>query len=298
MPGVPVPQREPGDGGEALGAAVAALADLTLVLRRECPWDQAQSAGTIVPHTLEEAYEVADVVREVEDAIAAGATPDLAELEEELGDLLFQVAFLAMWCGERDPSIDLGTVAGRIHAKLVRRHPHVFGDAAAAADADEVRGTWERVKREREDRGLFEGIPRAMPALGRARKMQSRAAGVGFDFGSAREALAKVEEELDELRAAIDGAERAGTMARGERSAADPRVESEVGDLLFAVANVARLARVDPELALGRSSTTFQARVEGAVAQAEAAGETFADLNLAAQEAWYQRAKAEQDRPA
>ncbi len=117
---VPVPDIDSRDGG-ALGAAVAALWELTHVLRAECPWDQAQTAGTIVPHTLEEAWEVADVVRSVERVIAAGGTPDLADLEDELGDLLFQISFLAMWCGERDASIDLGSVATRIFDMLRER---------------------------------------------------------------------------------------------------------------------------------------------------------------------------------
>ena len=121
---VAVPEIDARDGG-ALGAAVAALWELTHVLRAECPWDQAQSPGTIIPHTLEEAWEVADAARAVEAALAAGDDPDLGDFEDELGDLLFQVCFLAMWCGERQPDIDLGSVARRIFEKLVRRHPHV-----------------------------------------------------------------------------------------------------------------------------------------------------------------------------
>jgi MazG family protein len=275
------------------------LWELTHVLRAECPWDQAQSAGTIVPHTLEEAWEVADVARAVETAIAAGDEPDLHELEDELGDLLFQVCFLAMWCGERDGSIDLGTVSRRIFDKLVRRHPHVFGAAASgdtepevvAESADEVLVHWNRIKRDREERGLFDGIPQSMPPLGRARKVASRAANVGFDFPDAREALAKLEEEVAELRTAIDEAEAAGTLATASGDLPDPRVEAELGDVLFAAANVARLVRVDPELAASDATRTFQTRVEGAIELAAAAGIDFAGLDLDAQETWYQRAK-------
>lgn len=296
---VPVPELESRDGG-ALGAAVAALWELTHVLRAECPWDQAQSAGTIVPHTLEEAWEVADVARTVEAAIAAGEQPDLAEFEDELGDLLFQVCFLAMWCGERDEAIDLESVARRIFAKLVRRHPHVFGAAASGDDAgevtagtaDEVLVHWNRIKRDREDRGLFDGIPQTMPPLGRARKVASRAANLGFDFADPRDALAKLEEEVAELREAIDQAEAAGTLGTGSGDLPDPRVEAELGDVLFAAANVARLVRVDPELAASDATRTFQSRVEGAIELAAADGIDFASLDLSAQEAWYQRAKS------
>ncbi len=290
---VSVPEFDSRDGG-ALGAAVAALWDLTHVLRAECPWDQAQTAGTIVPHTLEEAWEVADVARAVEAAIAAGEQPDLADFEDELGDLLFQVCFLAMWCGERDRSIDLGTVAKRIFDKLVRRHPHVFGDEVTAGDADEVRGQWERVKREQESRGVFEGVPKAMPPLGRARKIQSRAAGIGFEYGDLRGALADLEDEVRELREAIDAAEAAGTLPQGEQAPPDPHTESELGDVLYAAVNVARFLRVDPELALSDSTATFQRRVECAIALAAEQGEDFVELELDAQEAWYQRAKAAQ----
>lgn len=290
-----VPEFESRDGG-ALGAAVAALWDLTLVLRAECPWDQAQTAGTIVPHTLEEAWEVADVARAVERAIAAGEDPDLTDFEDELGDLLFQVCFLAMWCGERRPQIDLGTVARRIFDKLVRRHPHVFGDAAKAGDADEVRGQWERVKRDTEQRGVFDGVPMSMPPLGRARKIQSRAAGIGFEYGDLRGALADLEDEVRELREAIDAAEAAGTLPTGEQAPPDAHTESELGDVLYAAVNVARFLRVDPEIALHDSTAVFQQRVQGAIELAAAAGEAFETLELDAQEAWYQRAKASQGR--
>ncbi len=291
----PIPDIDSRDGG-ALGAAVAALWELTHVLRAECPWDQVQTAGTIVPHTLEEAWEVADVARSVEAAIAAGEDPDLSDFEDELGDLLFQVCFLAMWCGERRPGIDLGTVARRIFEKLVRRHPHVFGDAAKATDADQVRGQWEQVKRDTEQRGVFEGVPRSMPPLGRARKIQSRAASIGFEYGDLRGALADLEDEVRELREAIDAAEAAGTLPTGEQAPPDPHTESELGDVLYAAVNVARFLRADPEIALHDSTATFQRRVEGAIELAAAEGQDFATLELDAQEAWYQRAKASQAR--
>lgn len=296
---VPVPAVHERDGGGSLGAAVAALWELTLLLRANCPWDIAQTAATIVPHTLEEAWEVADVARAAQAAVDAGERADLGDFEDELGDLLFQVCFLAMWCREQDASIDLESVVVRNFEKLVRRHPHVFGaEATGAAEevvaetVDEVLTEWNRIKRTREDRGLFEGIPRAMPALGRARKTQARAATVGFDFDDARAALDKLDEEVAELRAAIDAADAAATLPTSRDVAPDAATQAELGDVLFAAANVARLLNVDPELAVEGSTMRFRQRVEGAVELADANGEVFADLDLAAQEAWYQRSKA------
>lgn len=295
------------DGGSDLGAAVSALYDLTLQLREQCPWDRAQTAGTIVPHTLEEAYEVADAVRALEraeagtagtagEAAAADEAPlgvDAARsaVEDELGDLLFQVCFLAMLCAEQDPSIGLASVARAIHAKLVRRHPHVFGDAVAG-DADAVRGAWEQVKRDGEGRDeLFGGIPAAMPAVSQARKLQSRAAGIGFDFPNLDEALAKLQEEVAELREAIADAAARGTLPRGEQAPADAHVEWEVGDVLFAAVNVARLTRSDPELALSGTSRRFRGRVERATELAAQSGEQFSSLDQPRQEHWYQLAR-------
>ncbi|MCZ4497061.1 MAG: MazG family protein [Thermoleophilia bacterium] len=291
MTPVPVPELER-DGG-ALGAAVAALWELTKVLRAECPWDQVQTAATIVPHTLEEAWEVADEARAVQAAVDIGEDPDLGDFEDELGDLLFQVCFLAMWCEERNPEVDLASVARRNFTKLVRRHPHVFGDGAKLTSSDQVLEQWDQIKRGAEERGLFDGIPKAMPPLGRARKVQSRAGSIGFDFGDARQALAKLEEEVAELREAIDQAEADGTLPTGTEMPPDPRTEAETGDVLFAAVNVARLLRVDPEIVTADSTRTFQDRVELAIELAAAEHVEFASLELDAQETWYQRAKAQ-----
>lgn len=277
----------PDDGGPEPGAAVVALCELTRLLRRECPWDRAQTAATIVPHTLEEAYEVADVVQR----LTTGVEGDLHVLEDELGDLLFQVLLLTLLLEEQDRSITIDSVARTSHAKLVRRHPHVFGESVKAGTADEVRSAWENVKRSQEGRGLFDGIPDAMPAVGQARKVQARAGGVGFDFADPRQAMEKLHEELGELEAEVLRSIDEGTMPHGEEAPPDSAVESEVGDLLFAAVNVARLSRVDPELALRGATARFRGRVEGAIVLAERAGEDFTALGLEAQELWYQRAK-------
>jgi MazG family protein len=258
-----------------LAEALVELQALTKRLRRDCPWDREQTARTIVPHTVEEAYEVAD---------AANAGDD-AKLLDELGDLLFQAYFLALLLEERGEG-DLETVARAVHAKLVRRHPHVFGDAEADS-AGRVRERWEAIKTEQEGRsGVFHDVPASLPALLHARKVQRRAAAVGFDWPGLDGPLAKMREEMDEIDAELA---RAGRPA--PETEADPRVFDEIGDLLFTVVNVARVANVDPELALRATSGRFVERVELAERLAAEAGESWAELGLDAQEAWYVRAK-------
>jgi nucleoside triphosphate diphosphatase len=258
-----------------LAEALVELQALTERLRRECPWDREQTARTIVPHTVEEAYEVAD----------AAVRDDDAKLLDELGDLLFQVYFLALLLEERGAG-DLEAVARAVHAKLVRRHPHVFGDAEART-AGRVRERWEQIKSEQEGReGVFHDVPVSLPALLHARKVQRRAAAVGYDWPDLGGPLAKVHEELAELEEASGSA---GVPA--PETEPDPRVFYEVGDLLFTVVNVARRLNVDPELALRATSERFVARVERAAELAAAAGEDWRMLDLEEQDRWYDEAK-------
>ena len=260
-----------------LAEALVSLQDLTRRLRRECPWDREQTARTIVAHTIEEAYEVAD----------AALADDDAELRSELGDLLFQVYFLALLLEERGTG-DLESVAREVHAKLVRRHPHVFGDAEART-AERVRTRWDEIKMEQEGReGVFHHLPDALPALLRARKVQRRAAAVGYDWPDLTGPLEKLREELDEL---IEAVEAVGAPA-AEREP-DPLVVHEVGDLLFTVANVSRRLNVDPELALRSATDRFVQRVEQAVELAAARGDDWRALGLADQDAYYELAKEE-----
>ena len=255
---------------------LAELRELTRRLRAECPWDREQTAVTIVPHTVEEAYEVADAVR-------AG---DPEKLRDELGDLLFQVYFLSLLLEEQDAG-DLDEVARAVHDKLVRRHPHVFGDAEART-AGRVRARWEAIKTEQEGRsGIFHDVPGSLPALLLARKVQRRAAAVGYDWPSLEGPAAKVREEVDEV---LDELERAGRPA--PETEPDPAVEAELGDLLFTVVNLARFVNVDPELALRGATARFRQRVERAEELAADAGEDWAALDVAGQERWYERAKA------
>jgi MazG family protein len=259
----------------ALAQALLDLQDLTARLRRECPWDREQTARTIVPHTVEEAYEVAD-------AALAG---DDAKLLDELGDLLFQTYFLALLLEERGTG-SLEQVATAVHEKLVRRHPHVFGEAVADS-AGRVRERWEELKTEQEGReGIFHDVPGNLPSLLYARKVGRRAASVGFDYPDAAAALVEVDDELAELRHAV-----AAAGAPAPETEPDPAVFAEVGDLLFAGVNLARTLNVDPELALRATVHRFTARVEEAERLAAAAGERFADLDLAAQDSYFDQAK-------
>ena len=260
---------------EGLARSLVALQELAERLRRECPWDREQTARSIVPHTVEEAYEVAD-------AALAG---DDEKLLDELGDLLFQVYFLALLLEEREAG-DLVQVAEAVQDKLVRRHPHVFGDAVART-AGAVKRRWERLKAEQEEReGVFHHVPATLPALLHARKVQRRAAAIGFDYPDAAEALEDLESELSELEGELAGA---GDPAP-EREP-DPGVAGELGDVLFACVNVARRLNVDPELELRRASSRFVARVEEAERLALADGRAFAELPLAEQDRYFDLAK-------
>ena len=250
---------------EGLEQALLDLQRLTEQLRRECPWDREQTARTIVPHTVEEAYEVAD---------AALAGND-AKLLDELGDLLFQVYFLALLLSEKGEG-DLAAVARGVHAKLVRRHPHVFGEVEADT-AGRVKENWDRIKREQEGReGVFHDVPAALPGLLYARKVQQRAKSVGFEYPDVAGAVADLDDELRELKDDIASPER--------------RAE-ELGDVLFAAVNVARKLDVDPELELRRAADRFRARVETAEKLAAANGENWSELPLEQQDRYFDLAK-------
>jgi MazG family protein len=257
----------------ALGETLLELQQLTERLRRDCPWDRVQTARTIVPHTVEEAYEVAD----------AALADDPAKLVDELGDLLFQVYFLSLLLEERGEG-DLEQVARRVHEKLVRRHPHVFGEVDART-AGRVRENWERIKACEEGReGIFHDVPEALPALLQARKVQRRAREVGFEYPDLAGALADLESELGELKAELSDEPVAETEA-------DSRHFEELGDLLFAVVNVGRRLNVDPELALRSATARFRARVERAEQLAAEEGSSWTELPLEAQDRYFDRAK-------
>jgi nucleoside triphosphate diphosphatase len=262
---------------------ITRLIELMAALRTPgsgCPWDLQQSFATIAPYTIEEAYEVAD-------AIARG---DLEDLREELGDLLLQVVFHARMAEEAG-AFDFGDVVHAITAKLVRRHPHVFGEAGALPVAA-VNELWERIKAEEKDAraarrkaagaGRAEtlaGVSPGLPALSRALKLQQQAGTVGFDWNDARAVLTKIREEADEI-------ERA--MADRERE----RVAAEIGDLLFAVVNLARHVGADPEAVLRATNAKFERRfaaIERALAEQ---GKSPRQSTLAEMDALWDAAKA------
>jgi MazG family protein len=258
----------------SLDEALLELQRLTERLRRDCPWDREQTAETIVPHTVEEAYEVADA--------AFARRPE--KLLDELGDLLFQVYFLALLLEERREG-DLEQVARRIHDKLVRRHPHVFGTEDADS-AGRVRVNWERIKSAEGREGTFGDVPASLPALLYARKVQRRAAGIGFEYPDAAGAMQDLDDEVRELKAELD--------ARAEPAPEhppEPGHVAEIGDVLFACVNVARRLNVDPELALRQATQRFVARVERAERLAEQEGTRFADLQLDEQDRYFDLAK-------
>jgi MazG family protein len=260
-----------------LSDALLDLQELTERLRRDCPWDREQTARTIVPHTVEEAYEVADA--------ALADRPE--KLLDELGDLLYHVYLLALLLEEQGQG-DLEQAARGVHDKLVRRHPHVFGDVEART-AGRVRENWERIKSADEGReGIFHHVPESLPALLYAQKMQRRAAAVEFEYPDTAGALADLEDELRELKEALEAAGEPAPEAEP-----DPHVFEELGDVLFATVNVARRLNVDPELALRTMARRFADRVERAEELAKVDGRVFTELSLDEQDRYFDAAKEE-----
>ena len=261
------------------------LIDIMAALRDPisgCPWDVRQNFATIAPYTLEEAYEVVD-------AIDRG---DWEDLREELGDLLLQVAFHAR-LAEEEGLFDFGGVVQAITEKLIRRHPHVFGEARNL-DAEDVKALWGRIKaeekRERADAraqagldadikpGALAGAPIALPALTRALKLQEKAGKVGFDWTDPRSVIAKIREEIDEVEAEID---------EGGREA----LTGEVGDLIFAAVNLSRHLRVDPETALRGANAKFERRFAHIERRLGERGERPENASLETMEAFWDEAK-------
>jgi XTP/dITP diphosphohydrolase/tetrapyrrole methylase family protein/MazG family protein/ATP diphosphatase len=250
---------------EDAAQSLTTLDEITRRLRRECPWDREQDERTIVPHTLEEAYELADAAHQRDDA----------KMLDELGDVLFQVHFLSLLLEERGAG-DLSQVAEHVTEKLIRRHPHIFGETEVE-NAAQVLRNWDAIKRTEAGRepGIFGEVPENLPSLLHARKLQRRVASTGFDFPGVEGPLQSVRDELAELEAA---------------DTADDRFH-ELGDLLFAVVNVARKLKVDPELALRSASERFRGRVTQAGELAASEGGSWDDLPPEQQLGYYARAR-------
>ncbi len=258
---------------------IGALIDTVAKLRDPqtgCPWDREQSFQTIAPHTVEEAYEVADAIEQC----------DMLALRGELGDLLFQVVFHAR-LAEEEGEVDFFDVVAAINEKMWRRHPHVFGDAVISS-VEQQSQAWERHKeleRKVDDSsgvGHLDGIATALPAMMRAEKLQRRAAGVGFDWPDISGVFAKIREELDEVTVEL------------EQAAPLERVQDEIGDLLFACVNLARHAGVDAESALRGTNSKFERRFRSIEQALVATGRTLEQSSLEEMEALWVRAKEEE----
>jgi XTP/dITP diphosphohydrolase/tetrapyrrole methylase family protein/MazG family protein/ATP diphosphatase len=252
---------------DEVAQAVGRLDELTRRLRQDCPWDREQDERSIVPHTVEESYELADAAQRGDDA----------KLLDELGDVLFQVHFLALLLEERGAG-SLAEVAEHARQKLIRRHPHVFGEVEVEHAGDVLRN-WDAIKQDEEGRepGIFGEVPENLPGPLYARKVQRRTATSGFDFDDVP--YAAISAELEELESA---------QTREARF-------HEMGDVLFAAVNVARKLKVDPELALRAAADRFRGRVEAAEALAARSGQSWNDLSPEQQLGFYAQARLNEE---
>lgn len=263
----PLSEIRSSDPAEAAAEGAAALVRLIGRLRVECPWDERQTFRDLAGYLLEECYETLDAL----------AREDLADLEGELGDLLLQIVFLSQ-LGLEKKAFDFGSVARRIHDKMVSRHPHVFERAGVKVEvknAEDVRSQWERLKAEERARkgasssSPFEGLPASLPALLKAVRMTSRAADLGFDWAREEDVLKKLDEEVAEFRAEV--------LAD---NASPERISDEIGDILFTIVNVARRHHVDPEAALQSTNRRFRRRFEDVTARVTAQGRAMNATSL------------------
>jgi MazG family protein len=258
----------------AAGEKFQQLVELMSRLRgvNGCPWDREQTFDTIKPYTLEETYEVLDAIDRRE----------WNEVAEELGDLLLQVVFYAQMA-EEQKLFAIGDSLDAINQKLIRRHPHVFGDESAESAGD-VKRIWGEIKaaekkeKGKEETSILASVPRAMPALVEAQQIASRAAGVGFDWENPEQVVDKLHEELAELDEA-------------RRHASQPALEDEIGDLLFVLVNLARFVKVDPEQALRRTNAKFRERFGYIERKLAERGKKLEDSNIAEMEELWQEAK-------
>ena len=268
--------------GVSAGAGYVRFHQLARTLRERCPWDIEQTHRTLVPHLIEETYEVVDAIQALGADESNGERTGDEHLIEELGDLLYQIEFHAT-IAEQEGRFTIADVTAGIHDKLVRRHPHVFGDAAgnvvAVDGTDDVLDNWEAIKRAEKGRtSVFDGVPNSLPSLSYAHAVQKKAGKLGFDWPDVSGALPKIAEEAAELAAAT---------ADDDADA----VVDELGDLLFAVVNVARHLRVDPEGALRAASNKFRGRFEQVEALARSRGVDLHDSELAALDALWDEVK-------
>ena len=246
--------------------AFGRLLDVMDELREKCAWDQKQTFETLRHLTIEETYELGDAI----------LNNDLNEIKKELGDLLLHIVFYAR-LGSEESAFDIADVTNDIIEKLIYRHPHIYGDVAVS-DAEEVKKNWEALKLSEGKESVLEGVPKGLPALIKAQRMQEKAAGVGFDWKTKDQVWDKFQEELSELDDAL---------SNGDAEA----IEDEFGDVLFSLINYARFLKINPESALERTNQKFMYRFQYIEAQAKAQGTSIEKLSLNQMEAFWQEAK-------
>lgn len=236
-------------------------------LREKCPWDRKQTLESLRHLTIEETYELADAILE----------NDLQEIKKELGDILLHIVFYAK-IGSEQNAFDIADVAEGICDKLIHRHPHIYGDVEVA-DEEEVKANWEKLKLKEGKASVLEGVPRSLPAMVKATRIQDKARGVGFDWDNRDQVWEKVQEELEELKEEIE-------------SESDPkRIESELGDVLFSIINYARFVDVDPELALERTNKEFIKRFQYLESESKKDGKEMSEMTLEEMDVYWNAAK-------
>lgn len=236
-------------------------------LRAQCPWDKKQTMESLRHLTIEEVYELGDAILE----------KNLNEVKKELGDVLLHIVFYSK-IGSEERAFDIADVCNDICDKLVERHPHIYGDVEVA-DEHEVKQNWEQIKLKGGKKSVLEGVPRSLPAMVKANRVQDKVAGVGFDWENPEQVFEKVEEELQELRSEI---------AAGDQSA----IESEFGDVLFSMINYARFLNVNPENALERTNKKFIKRFQYLESKAKALNKSLKDMTLAEMDVYWEEAKS------
>jgi XTP/dITP diphosphohydrolase len=243
------------------------LLDIMDELREKCPWDRKQTFETLRPLTIEETYELGDAILD----------HDLNEIRNELGDLLLHIVFYSRLGAEKE-AFDIGDVAHQIAEKLIYRHPHIYGDVTAE-DEETVKKNWEKLKLKEGKKSIFSGVPKGLPALVKAQRLQHKAAGVGFDWENSQQVWNKVEEELEEFQVEV---------VKEDAQA----MEQEFGDVLFALLNYARFKNIDADSALERTNKKFMERFRYMEEHATAQGRAVSDMTLAELEALWQESKA------
>jgi len=249
------------------GLAFEQLADLMDTLREKCPWDAKQTISSLQKYTLEEVYELMDAINE----------NNLPEIEEELGDILFHTLFYSKIASETN-AFTIKTVLSTVHEKLVRRHPHIFGDVEVKDDK-EVSQNWEQIKLKEGKKSVLSGVPKSLPAMIKAFRVQEKAKQVGFEWENAKQVWDKVEEEMEEYRSIEPIAEN------------KTKLEEEFGDILFSLVNYARFVDIDPEAALEKTNKKFIRRFSFMEQETERENKSLKDMSLEEMEALWQKAK-------